>query len=160
MRGIYETTYSIDDDGPKSGFSQVAEAAAHYRSSRINSTSSAKEFAMTMLGDYFSQRRDQEQFLMVALDTKHRPLRIVRITRGTLDASLVHPREVFRPAVQLAASSILLIHNHPSGDPAPSREDYEVTDTLQQAGRLLGIQVLDHIVVGDAAVSICELRGR
>jgi len=162
MRGIYETLYSIhSEDGPKTDFCKVAETATHYRSARINSTSSAKAFALETLGEYFAQRRDQEQVLVIALDTKNRPLRIVRITRGTLDASLLHPREVFRPAVHLAASSILLVHNHPSGDPAPSREDYEVTQTMEQAGKMLGISVLDHIVVGDGvAVSICELRGR
>lgn len=162
MRGIYETLYSIhSEDGPKTDFCKVAEAAEHYRSSKIDSTSRAKEFALTMLGNYFSQRRDQEQVMVVVLDTKNHPLRIVRITRGTLDASLLHPREVFRPAVHLAASSILLVHNHPSGDPTPSRQDYEVTQTMEQAGKMLGINVLDHIVVGyGVAVSICELRAR
>lgn len=162
MRGIYETLYSIhSEDGPKTDFCKVAEAAAHYRSSKIDSTSRAKEFALTMLGNYFSQRRDQEQVMVVVLDTKLHPLRIVRITRGTLEASLLHPREVFRPAVHLAASSILLVHNHPSGDATPSREDYECTQTMEQAGKMLGINVIDHIVVGDGvAVSIHESRAR
>ncbi len=89
----------------------------------------------------------QEEFHIVTLDTKHKPVHTHLITRGTLDASLVHPREVFRPAIRDSASAILLVHNHPSGDPTPSREDHNVTDQLTEAGRLLGITVLDHIVV-------------
>jgi DNA repair protein RadC len=89
----------------------------------------------------------QEEFHIVTLDTKHKPIHTHLITRGTLDASLVHPREVFRPAIRDSASAILLVHNHPSGDPTPSREDHSVTDQLTEAGRLLGITVLDHIVV-------------
>lgn len=162
MRGIFETTYSIDaEHGPRNGFAKVAEAATHYRTFKLTSSSIAKDFAMQTLGDYFANRRDQEQVLVVVLDTKNRPLSIVRITRGTLDASLLHPREVFRPAICLAGSSIIVIHNHPSGDPTPSREDYEATMTLENAGKMLGIQVLDHIVVGDGeAVSIGQSRNR
>ena len=80
-----------------------------------------------------------------------------QITVGTLDASLVHPREVFRAAIRDAASSVLLVHNHPSGDPTPSREDIQVTDRLTEVGKLVGIDVLDHIVLGRGrAVSIRE----
>lgn len=89
----------------------------------------------------------QEEFHIVTLDTKHKPLRTHLITRGTLDASLVHPREVFRKAIRDAASAVLLVHNHPSGDPTPSREDRTVTDRLMEVGRLVGIEVLDHIIV-------------
>lgn len=99
----------------------------------------------------------QEEFHIVTLDTKHKPVHTHLITRGTLDASLVHPREVFRPAIRDSASAILLVHNHPSGDPTPSREDHGVTDQLTEAGRLLGITVLDHIVVArERCVSIRE----
>ena len=83
----------------------------------------------------------QEEFHIVTLDTKHKPIRTHRITVGTLDASLVHPREVFRPAIRDAASAVLLVHNHPSGDPTPSREDHQVTEQLTEAGKLLGINV-------------------
>ena len=99
----------------------------------------------------------QEEFHIVTLDTKHKPLHNHRITVGTLDASLVHPREVFHPAIRDSASAILLVHNHPSGDPTPSREDHQVTERLTEAGTLLGISVLDHIVVArDRCVSIRE----
>ncbi|XZE21203.1 RadC family protein [Pirellulaceae bacterium SH449] len=89
----------------------------------------------------------QEEFHIVTLDTQLGPIGTHHITTGTLDASLVHPREVFRPAIRDSASAIILVHNHPSGDPTPSREDRSVTERLTQAGDLLGIRVLDHIVV-------------
>ena len=71
------------------------------------------------------------------------------ITRGILDASLIHPREVFRPAITESAAAIILVHNHPSGDPTPSAEDRSVTKQLTAAGRTVGISVVDHIVIGD-----------
>lgn len=89
----------------------------------------------------------QEEFHIVTLDTKHKPIQTHCITVGTLDASLVHPREVFHPAIRDSASAILLVHNHPSGDPTPSREDRQVTDRLSEAGKIMGIDVLDHIIV-------------
>ncbi|HBE67715.1 MAG TPA: hypothetical protein DDW52_06155 [Planctomycetaceae bacterium] len=99
----------------------------------------------------------QEEFHVVTLDTKHRMIGSHQITVGTLDASLVHPREVFRRAIRDASSCILLAHNHPSGDHAPSREDIEVTDRLTKAGQVVGINVLDHIVVArEGCVSIRE----
>jgi DNA repair protein RadC len=91
----------------------------------------------------------QERFLVVMLDGRHRVLREVAVSQGTLTASLVHPREVFRPALREAAAAIILVHNHPSGDPAPSREDVEVTRRLARAGEILGIPVLDHVVVAE-----------
>ena len=97
----------------------------------------------------------QEEFHIVTLDTKHQVINTHRVTVGTLDASLVHPREVFRPAIRDAAASVILVHNHPSGDCTPSREDRAVTQRLESAGELLGIDVLDHIIVGQqAAVSL------
>ncbi len=99
----------------------------------------------------------QEEFHVVTLDTKHKPIGTHQVTVGTLDASLVHPREVFRPAIRHAAAAVLLVHNHPSGDPKPSREDQLVTQQLTEAGKLLGIQVLDHIVVArNGCVSMRE----
>lgn len=89
----------------------------------------------------------QEEFHIVTLDTQHGPIGKHLITKGTLDASLVHPREVFKPAIRDSAASILLVHNHPSGDPTPSREDHAVTRKLTEVGELIGIRVLDHIVV-------------
>ena len=95
-----------------------------------------------------------EEFHLLALDTRSRVLRDVLVTRGLLDASLVHPREVFRPAIAEAAAGIILVHNHPSGDPTPSAEDRAVTRQLVAAGQLLDLPVYDHVIVaGDRHVS-------
>jgi DNA repair protein RadC len=99
----------------------------------------------------------QETFHVLLLDGKHRLRRKQRISEGTLTTSLVHPREVFAPAVRERAAAVICVHNHPSGDPEPSREDLEVTLRLVEAGRLLGVPVLDHVVVADQGfVSIRE----
>lgn len=90
-----------------------------------------------------------EEFHVLLVNAQNEMLRDVQISRGTLDASLVHPREVFRPAIAEAAASIVLVHNHPSGDPTPSAEDRAVTRQLRAAGETLGIEVLDHVIVGD-----------
>ncbi|HEX7243026.1 MAG TPA: DNA repair protein RadC [Longimicrobiaceae bacterium] len=90
-----------------------------------------------------------EEFHVLLLNTQNEVMRDLQITRGTLDASLVHPREVFRAAVTEAAASIILVHNHPSGDPTPSEEDAAVTEELRGAGDTLGIEVLDHVIVGE-----------
>jgi DNA repair protein RadC len=99
----------------------------------------------------------QEEFRVLMLNTQHAVLRELVITRGTLDTSLVHPREVFRATIAENAASVILVHNHPSGDPTPSPEDRAVTRQLAEAGRLLGIPVLDHVVIGDGCyVSFVE----
>lgn len=90
----------------------------------------------------------QEEFHALLLNTQHRVVRDVLVTRGILDASLIHPREVFRAAVVESAAGIILVHNHPSGDPTPSGEDRAVTRQLTSAGRAMGIPVLDHVIVG------------
>ena len=94
----------------------------------------------------------QEEFHILLLDTKNRVTGSHLITVGTLDASLVHPREVFRPAIRNSASSIIAVHNHPSGDPTPSQEDRAVTRRLEEAGKTLGIDLLDHIIVAREGV--------
>ena len=92
--------------------------------------------------------RPQEVFAAILLNSKHRAIGVVEVSVGTLNASLVHPREVFRAAILENAASIIVGHNHPSGDCSPSKEDTDVTTRLREAGKLMGIQVLDHIIVG------------
>lgn len=124
---------------------RLAESRVNYNQ-KITSTVQAVEFCKSHFGRLIAEGL-QEEFHIVTLDTKHRMINSHQITRGTLDASLVHPREVFRPAIRDAASAILLAHNHPSGDPTPSREDRAVTNQLTDAGKMIGITVLDHIVL-------------
>ena len=92
----------------------------------------------------------KEHFLVVLLNSKNKVLEIKQISEGSLNSSVVHPREVFAPAVLHHAAAILTAHNHPSGDPTPSKEDKDLTNTLVQAGKYMGIPVLDHIIIGDA----------
>jgi DNA repair protein RadC len=92
--------------------------------------------------------KKREQFQVVLLDRKNRVLRDIMVSQGSLTASVVHPREVFNPAIRDSAAAVIFVHNHPSGDPQPSQEDRVLTARLVEAGRLLGIQVLDHIIVG------------
>ncbi len=136
---------------------RIAEAAAAATPTiKINSTQAAIQYCQRHFSR-LAQDAKQEEFHIVTLDTKLQPIQSHRITIGTLDASLVHPREVFKAAIRDSSSSILLVHNHPSGDATPSRQDHEVTRRLKQAGDILGITVVDHIIVArDAAVSLAE----
>ena len=110
--------------------------------------------------DYFHHEfRDsrKEYFLTLLLDGKNRIIRRVQVSEGSLNQSIVHPREVFIPAVKESAAAIILVHNHPTGDPAPSSEDIAITRRLREAGDIMGIKVLDHIIIGDGAfVSFVE----
>lgn len=92
-----------------------------------------------------------EVFQAVLLDVKNRRIGDVRVSTGILNGSLIHPREVFAPALAERAASVLLVHNHPSGDPSPSAEDREVTRRLRSAGGIVGIAVLDHVIIGDCS---------
>ena len=100
--------------------------------------------------------RSVEQFGVVLLDTKRRVLRTTVVSIGTLDASIVHPREIFREATTAGAAALVLFHNHPSGDPEPSAEDVQLTRRLMAAGVLMGIDVIDHVILAD--VRYCSLK--
>ena len=91
----------------------------------------------------------KERFLCALLDTKNRVFKESIVSEGTLTSSLVHPREVFRDAIKEAAASVLFVHNHPSGDPTPSRDDIDITKRLVETGKVIGINVIDHIVIAD-----------
>ncbi|MHB1127735.1 MAG: RadC family protein [Bacillota bacterium] len=91
---------------------------------------------------------DREHFRCILLSTKNRVIRVETVSVGSLNSSIVHPREVFKSPVRHSAAAVILAHNHPSGDPTPSREDLEVTKRLVESGKILGIEVLDHIIIG------------
>ena len=111
---------------------------------QLNSSERAKEACVQYLAD-----SPNERFVVVLLDTQLRVIGICTVSVGTLDASLVHPREAFRPAILLNASCVLFCHNHPSSDLTPSREDRTVSERLTRAGELLGIRVLDFLICND-----------
>lgn len=118
---------------------------------QITSARVAAELLLPQFGS-----RPVEHFGIVLLDSRHRVLRTTVISIGTLDASLVHPREVFREAATAGAAALVLFHNHPSGDPEPSADDVALTRRLTSAGMLMGIEVVDHVVLADARY--CSLR--
>jgi DNA repair protein RadC len=101
----------------------------------------------------------QEHFVCIYLNTKNQVLHRQTVFIGSLNASIVHPREVFKEAFRRSAASILCFHNHPSGDPTPSREDIEVTKRLVECGKVLGIEVLDHIIIGDQTFVSLKEKG-
>ena len=100
---------------------------------------------------------EHEAFYALLLDGRNRVRSEIRVSIGTLTAALVHPRDVFGPALRLGAAAVVLVHNHPSGDPSPSAEDIELTERLRQVGELVGIRVLDHVVIGQGSfVSLAD----
>ncbi|WP_456432636.1 JAB domain-containing protein [Nitratifractor sp.] len=119
----------------------VEEAAREHRPERIEKAADA----YTLLYDY--TKKDREHFLSIDLDGAGRPIEVRVVHIGTLTNSLVHPREVFRPAIANGAAGIIVAHNHPSGTLVPSRADRTVTDRLRQAADILGIELLDHLII-------------
>jgi DNA repair protein RadC len=103
--------------------------------------------------------RDREAFVVLLLDVKHRVIAEEVVTVGILDGALIHPREVFKAAVAGGAAAIILAHNHPSGDPVPSGADREVTKRLRDAGKILGIPVVDHVIVGSTGAHFSFREG-
>ncbi len=102
---------------------------------------------------------DREYFRALLLNTKNHVLGLETISIGTLNSSSVHPRELFRNAIKRSAAALILVHNHPSGDPTPSREDLAVTKRLEETGKIIGIEVLDHIIIGDNKFVSLKAKG-
>ena len=122
----------------------VKESSMLYKQRRVRSPQDSYELFRDYLGDV-----DREHFVVACLDTKNQPTNISTVHIGSLNASIVHPREVLKTAILSNAASILCCHPHPSGDPTPSPEDIEVTERLAAACNLLSIELLDHIIIGD-----------
>lgn len=140
---------------------RIQERISNYRTpTRLTSSQKAIEYCQNHFARLIADGV-QEEFHIVTLDTKLGVINSHMVTKGTLDASLVHPREVFRPAIRDSAQSIVLAHNHPSGDPEPSVQDISVTNRLEQAGQLVGITVIDHIVMSrSGCVSIRDKQSK
>ncbi|UWG96908.1 DNA repair protein RadC [Dehalobacter sp. DCM] len=110
----------------------------------VNTPSDAADLVMEEM-----RKLDREHFRIMHLNTRNHVLGICPVSVGSLNSSIVHPRECFKDAIRRNANTIILLHNHPSGDPTPSYEDVEITKRLAEGGKILGIDVLDHIVIGD-----------
>ncbi len=115
---------------------------------RVSVHLQSAEDVFRLLAERF-KRLDREEFIVILTDNKNKMLEFNVVSTGSLTASIVHPREVFKPAILTSAAGIILTHNHPSGDPAPSPEDVEITKRLKEVGEMMGIRVLDHVIVGD-----------
>jgi DNA repair protein RadC len=122
---------------------------------QIVNARAAAEFLLPLYGS-----RPVEQFGIVLLDTRHRVIRTLLLSVGTVDASIVHPREVFGAAAAAGAAALVLFHNHPSGDPRPSPDDVELTRRLAAAGVLMGIDVIDHVILADVRYYSFKEEGR
>lgn len=116
----------------------------------MDSAAAAYEFWCSVIQARAEHEHEKEHLIAILLDTKLRPKGFHVVSIGTLNETLAHPREVFRPAILMSAYAVILMHNHPSGDPAPSQADHRMTRQMAEAARLLQIQLLDHVVVGDA----------
>lgn len=121
---------------------EIREAKEEFASYKITSPMDAEKLAAFYIAD-----EDREVFLVMMLNTKNEVIGLHRASVGSLNASIVHPREVMKAAILNNAASIIVSHQHPSGDPTPSREDVEVTRRISEAGKTMGIQLLDHIIV-------------
>ena len=131
----------------------VKESSILYKDRKICSPRDAASIGIEFLKDC-----DREHLIVCCLDTKNQPTAIHTVSIGSLNSSLVHPREVFKAAILSNAASIILYHNHPSGIPDPSPEDVNITNRIKEAGKILGIDLLDHIIIGssNSYVSIKE----
>lgn len=122
----------------------VKESSVLYETRKISNPYDAYRLAKNFLVD-----SDREKFVVVCLDTKNQPVSIEVVSIGTVNSAMVHPREVFKAAVLSNASKLICFHNHPSGNTDFSKEDEEITKRLQKCGEILGIELVDHIVIGD-----------
>lgn len=133
----------------------VKDKASNY-SIPNNKLSNPRAIAQMMVDLYDLDIQAEEYVYMIGFNTKQRPLGVFEISHGTVNASILNPREVYLKALLVGAVNIVLIHNHPSGDTSPSREDIRATERIMDAGEMLGIKLIDHIIVGDDYLSLAE----
>ena len=132
----------------------VKESSFLYQTRTISSPKDAYEMIKEQL-----EGLDREQFIIACLNTKNEPTNISVVSVGTLNKAIVHPREVFKTAILSNAASIMAFHNHPSGETTPSQQDIQVTNRLYEAGELLGIKLLDHLIIGDGTFTSLKEKG-
>lgn len=156
LRGLAQATVSeicrVKGAGPAKAASIKAALELASRCGSRELVNGDRYTSSAQIFQHFRNRfrdRKKEHVVALLLDGKNRVIREVPISEGSLNQSIVHPREVFNPAVRESAAAIILVHNHPTGDPSPSREDMELTRRLKEAGELMGIRVLDHVIIGD-----------
>jgi DNA repair protein RadC len=122
----------------------VKEKKLEYVNTQISSPKDCFNIFKKFIGDY-----DREALVVLTLDIKNKINSITVASLGSVNSSIVHPREVFKTAILSNASSIIIGHNHPSGDPSPSKEDINITERLKECGKIMGIELLDHVIIGE-----------
>ena len=132
----------------------VKESSFLYQTRQILSPNDAYEMIKEQL-----EELDREQFIIACLNTKNEPTNISVVSVGSLNKAIVHPREVFKTAILSNAASIMAFHNHPSGETTPSQQDIQLTNRLYEAGELLGIKLLDHLIIGDGTFTSLKEKG-
>ena len=132
----------------------VKESSFLYQTRQILSPKDAYEMIKEQL-----EGVDREQFIIACLNTKNEPTNITLVSVGSLNKAIVHPREVFKTAILSNAASIMAFHNHPSGETTPSQQDIQLTKRLYEAGELLGIKLLDHLIIGDGSFTSLKEKG-
>ena len=132
----------------------VKESSFLYQTRQILSPNDAYEMIKEQL-----EGLDREQFIIACLNTKNEPMNISVVSVGSLNKAIVHPREVFKTATLSNAASIMAFHNHPSGETTPSQQDIQLTKRLYEAGELLGIKLLDHLIIGDGSFTSLKEKG-
>ena len=132
----------------------VKESSFLYQTRQILSPNDAYEMIKEQL-----EGLDREQFIIACLNTKNEPTNITVVSVGTLNKAIIHPREVFKTAILSNAASIMAFHNHPSGETTPSQQDIQLTKRLYEAGELLGIKLLDHLIIGDGTFTSLKEKG-
>jgi DNA repair protein RadC len=155
-KAVGETAYCQIMAALELGKRMANQEASKEKADRVASTADALSFCKKHFAR-LAREGAKEEFHVVLLDQKHHVMRTEQITVGLSNQSLAHPREVFRPAIQESASAVILVHNHPSGDPTPSQEDKTITKELKRAAEVLGLRLLDHIILGkDRVLSMAE----
>ena len=132
----------------------VKESSFQYLARQILSPNGAYQMIKEQL-----EGLDREQFIIACLNTKNEPTNISVVSVGTLNKAIIHPREVFKTAILSNAASIMAFHNHPSGETTPSQQDIQLTKRLYEAGELLGIKLLDHLIIGDGTFTSLKEKG-
>jgi DNA repair protein RadC len=136
---------------------ELGKRVYHYTAEERYVIRSPEDVAQYMMDDM--RQLNQEHFVVLYLNTKNHVLHKRTIFIGSLNASIVHPREIFREAFRYSAASIVCLHNHPSGDPEPSQQDIDVTQRLIESGKMLGIELLDHVIIGDRCFYSLKEKG-
>lgn len=165
LRGLEEASISELKFFKGLGIAKIAQIKASFElGKRALCEKSQEQFfnSAEIVYNYFFPKLNglkKEVFITLLLDTKLRLIREVKVSEGTLNQSLIHPREVFKDAVKESAYAVILIHNHPSGDPTPSEQDIEITKKLKKASEILEIPILDHVIIGSGKYFSMKERG-